>query len=67
MMNHGKTVEESSERHRRRATCIPYSRKIWQGIKFGDLADQPAYRQIKIRQYKVIHAYWILVGVVSGW
>jgi hypothetical protein len=31
--------------------CIPYSRKIWRGIKFGGLADQPANRQIKIFQY----------------
>jgi hypothetical protein len=30
---------------------IPYSRKNWRGIKFGGLADQPANRQIKIRQY----------------
>ena len=26
---------------------IPYSRKIWRGIKFGGLADRPTYRQIK--------------------
>jgi hypothetical protein len=31
---------------------IPNSWKIWRGIKFGGLADQPAAnRQIKIRQY----------------
>ena len=26
---------------------IPYSRKIWRGIKFGALADRPTGRQIK--------------------
>ena len=29
---------------------IPYSRKIWQGIKFGSLAVYLNNRQIKIRQ-----------------
>ena len=29
---------------------IPYSRKIWRGIKFGGLAVQSYNRQIKIRQ-----------------
>ena len=33
---------------------IPYSRKIWRGIKFGALADRPTYRQIKIRQYFIL-------------
>ena len=32
---------------------IPYSRKIWRGIKFGALADRPTDRQIKIRQYLI--------------
>ena len=27
---------------------------VWEQ-EFGGLADRPAYRQIKIRQYKVIH------------
>ena len=31
---------------------VPYSQKIWRGIKFGGLADRPAYCQIKTRQYK---------------
>ncbi len=32
---------------------LPYSRKIWRGIKFGALADRPTDRQIKIRQYLI--------------
>ncbi len=37
-----------------KVTCIPYSRKIWQGIKFGGLADELAYRQIKFRQIGIV-------------
>ena len=36
-----------------RSSHIPYSRKIWRGIKFGALADRSTYRQIKIRQYLI--------------
>ena len=33
------------------APFLPFSRKMWWGIKFGGLADhQPIYRQIKFRQ-----------------
>ena len=48
----------------------PYSRKIWRGIKFGGLADWPAYRRIKIRQYKVILdisrcGLWVVAAVLG--
>ena len=33
---------------------VPYSRKIWQGIKFGGLAVSACDRQIKIRQYFIL-------------
>ena len=50
---------------------VPYSRKIWRGIKFGGLADRPAYRQIKIRQYKVILdisgcGLWVVATVLGN-
>ena len=35
---------------------IPYSRKIWRGIKFGGLVVRAYNRQIKVRQY-FLHAY----------
>ena len=35
---------------------IPYSRKIWRGIKVGGLAVRAYNRQIKARQY-FLHAY----------
>ena len=41
----GRTTEE----HNNYYNNIPYSRKIWWGIKFGRLVDQPASRQIKFR------------------
>ena len=41
---------------------IPYSRKIWRGIKFGALADRPTDRQIKIRQY-LIRVYTYIYGI----
>ena len=34
--------------------CIPYSRKIWLGIKFGGLAVYLCNRQIKMRQYFIL-------------
>ena len=44
---------------------MPYSRKIWRGIKFGALADRPTYCQIKnppilisIRTYVRIRILW---------
>ena len=33
---------------------IPYSRKIWQGIKFGSLGVYLCNRQIKISQYFIL-------------
>ena len=33
---------------------IPYSRKIWRGIKFGGLAVYLCNRQIKMRQYFIL-------------
>ena len=39
---------------------IPYSRKIWRGIKFGALADRPTDRQIKnppIFNTRIIRTY----------
>ena len=46
--------------------CIlPYSRKIWRGIKFGALADRPTDRQIKIRQY-LIRVYTYVRKINNG-
>ena len=48
------------------ASCgIPYSRKIWRGIKFGALADRPTDRQIKIRQY-LIRVYTYVRKINNG-
>ena len=44
---------------------IPYSRKIWRGIKFGALADRPTDRQIKIRQY-LIRVYTYVRKINNG-
>ncbi len=37
-----------------KSNWLPYSRKIWGGIKFGGLADELAYRQIKFRQIGIV-------------
>ena len=44
---------------------VPYSRKIWRGIKFGALADRPTDRQIKIRQY-LIRVYTYVHKINNG-
>ena len=41
--------------------AIPYSRKIWQGTKFGGLVDCLSNRQIKIRQNFLL-AYMYMYG-----
>ena len=54
--------------------CVLYSQKIWRGIKFCGLADQPANRQLKVHKIKSLildctHAMRsciTLVGVVFG-
>ena len=64
------TVPHSSLCYTNPPWYVPYSRKIWQGIKFGSLADRQAYRRIKIRQYKVILdisrcGLWVVAAVLG--
>ena len=49
-----------------RAHSIPYSRKLWQGIKFGSLAVYCCNCQIKIFQYFILTYNYICI-VIPYW
>ena len=54
--------KESVDDYAQSLTTLPYSRKIWQGIKYDRLADLGEHRQINSAKLNCAHGKMVCMG-----